>query len=183
MAKSLLEDAVSKKDSIDLMMFHFSDHGGAGLNGFGGDTRYSNNTGSLSIKDLAEAFKNTNTKFNIVSFDACLMASFELMYVLEPYADYLIAAEETSFGGWNYSFLEKVVNDVNVDSIEYGKAAVDAFIANNESIANSLGLFSLKGFKAAIDESLTKFAKSMNKYLTEDDYLQSLYAILKESCF
>ena len=159
----------------------FSDHGGAGLNGFGGDTRYSNNSGSLSIKDLVEVFKNTNTKFNIVNFDACLMASFELMYVLEPYADYLIAAEETSFGGWNYSFLEKVVNDVNVDSIEYGKAAVDAFIANNESIANSLGLFSLNGFKAAIDESLTKFAKSMNKYLTEDDYLQSLYAILKET--
>ena len=159
----------------------FSDHGGAGLYGFGTDTRYSEKSSCLSIKELTEAFKNADVKFNTVGFDACLMASFELMYVLEPYADYLIAAEETAFGGWDYSFLEKVVNDVTMDSVEYGKAVVDGFIVNSDSVANSLGVYSLSGFKSTVDESLTKFSQNMNKYLVEDNYLQALYAILKET--
>lgn len=60
----------------------FSDHGGAGLYSFGTGTRYLDaDTRCLSIKELTDAFKNANIKFNTVGFDACLMASFELMCV------------------------------------------------------------------------------------------------------
>ena len=158
----------------------FSDHGGAGLYSFGRDTRYQANS-CLTLKELTDAFKNVNIKFSTVGFDACLMASFELMYVLEPYADYLIAAEESSFGGWDYSFMKKVAENVNMDPVTYGKLVVDAFMEKSDTDANSLGLYSLSGFKESIDESLTKFSKSMNQYLTEDEYLQSLYVILKET--
>ena len=156
----------------------FSDHGGAGLYGFGSDTRYDDGKGCLSVKDLVNAFKNTNIHFNTVGFDACLMASFELICALEPYSDYLIAAEETSFGSWDYTFLDKVAKKVNIDPVEYGKAIVDAFMEHNSSYANSLGLFSLKGFNAAVDKNLSEFSKNMNEYLTEDVSLESLYDIL-----
>ena len=159
----------------------FSDHGGAGLYGFGTDTRYASDNGCLSMRDLEEAFNNSHIKFETVGFDACLMASFELMNTISPYTDYLIAAEETSFGGWDYSFLEKVVNDVNINPVEYGKAVVDAFMANNDANANSLGVYNLNGFRDTVDGSLSEFSKCMNKYLTEDDFLESLYAILKET--
>lgn len=160
----------------------FSDHGGAALYSFGNDTRFTESDSScLSIKEITEAFKNADIKFSTVGFDACLMASFELMCVLEPYADYLIAAEETSFGGWDYSFMKKVAEDVNMDPATYGKLIVDAFMEKSDTDANSLGVYSLSGFKETIDESLTKFSKSMNQYLTEDEYLQSLYVILKET--
>ena len=158
----------------------FSDHGGAALYSFGKDTRFDGTDSScLSIKEITDAFKNANIKFNTVGFDACLMASFEFMYVLEPYADYLIAAEETSFGGWNYSFLNYVAEDVNIDPVTYGTHVVDAFIEKGTANANSLGLYSLNGFREAVDESLTKFSKNMNAYLSEDVYMQSLYAVLK----
>ena len=85
MAKSLLEDAVSKKDSIDLMMFHFSDHGGAGSPGYlcmySGDFGYDLLNGYLEnfsnvfvmlcncrpfsgvdVTALENRFKETNTK-------------------------------------------------------------------------------------------------------------------------
>ena len=159
----------------------FSDHGGAGLYSFGVDTRYSEEGECLSLKKLEETFKNTNMRFSTVGFDACLMASFELMSVLEPYSDYLIAAEETSFGGWDYSFLNEVSYDVNLDPVTYGKIVVDRFIDLSVVNANSLGLYSLKGFNEAIDESLTSFSANMNKYLTEDNYLIDLYDILNNT--
>lgn len=162
----------------------FSDHGGGALYSFGKDTRYDDSEDSnicLSIKEITDAFKNADIKFSTVGFDACLMASFEFMYVLEPYADYLIAAEETSFGGWDYSFMKSVAANVNIDPVTYGKLAVDAFIDRNIATANSLGVYSLNGFREAVDESLTKFSNNMNKYLTEDLYMQSLYAILKDT--
>ena len=158
----------------------FSDHGGAALYSFGKDTRFDGTSSScLTIKEITDAFKNANIKFSTVGFDACLMASFEFMYVLEPYADYLIAAEETAFGGWNYSFLNYVAEDVNIDPVTYGTHAVDAFIEKGTANANSLGVYSLNGFRETIDESLTKFSKNMNEYLSEDLYMQSLYAVLK----
>lgn len=156
----------------------FSDHGGAALYSFGTDTRYQEEAGCITLKELEDAFKNTDMKFATVGFDACLMASFELMCVLEPYSDYLIAAEETAFGSWDYSFLDEVSNDVNIDPVTYGKSIVDKFITVSEVNANSLGVFALKGFREKVDRSLTEFCKNMNKYLSEDDYLIDLYRIL-----
>lgn len=156
----------------------FSDHGGAALYSFGYDTRYQDEGGCISLKELENAFKNSGIKFATVGFDACLMASFELMGVLEPYSDYLIAAEETSFGGWDYSFLDEIANDVNMDPVDYGKSIVDKFIEASTINANSLGVFALKGFKEKVDSSLTEFCKNMNLYLSKDDYLIDLYRIL-----
>ena len=159
----------------------FSDHGGGGLFGFGSDTRYPSNNGKITLSDIDKAFKNTNIKFSTVGFDACLMASFELVYTLEPYADYLIASEETAFGGWNYKFLNSIANDTHMDPLVYSKKIVDDFIDNSEINANSLGVYKLNGFRSAVGESVSKFCKNMNKYLSEDNYLIELYGILKKT--
>ena len=159
----------------------FNDHGGAALNSFGSDSRYSEEGGSITLKELDEVFKAANIKFEIVGFDACLMASFELMYVLEPYCDYLVAAEETAFGSWDYSFLDAVAENPNIDPIVYGKSIVDKFMEKAMRDANSLGVYSLNGFKEKVENSLTVFCKNMNKYLSEDYFLIDLYGILKNT--
>ena len=157
----------------------FSDHGGAGLHSFGTDTRYIEDGGAVTLRDLDDAFGSTGMQFDMVGFDACLMASFELMNVLSPYANYLVAAEETSFGDWDYSFLDLVNNDPGVDARELGIRIVDGFMDKANILANSLGVYSLRGFSDEVSESLTAFAHNMNEYLSTDNYLINLYDILR----
>ena len=157
----------------------FSDHGGAGLYSFGTDTRYIEDGGSVTLKDLDDAFKNTGLYFDMVGFDACLMASFELMNVLSPYANYLVAAEETAFGDWDYSFLNLINENPEIDAKEVGIKIVDDFMDKTDIVANSLGVYSLKGFSDSVSESLTRFSHNMNEYLSTDNYLINLYDILR----
>ena len=157
----------------------FSDHGGAGLHSFGTDTRYIEDGGAVTLRDLDDAFGSTGMQFDMVGFDACLMASFELMNVLSPYANYLVAAEETSFGDWDYSFLDLVNNDPGIDARELGIRIVDGFMDKANILANSLGVYSLRGFSDEVSESLTAFAHNMNEYLSTDNYLINLYDILR----
>ncbi len=157
----------------------FSDHGGAGLYAFGTDTRYTDDRDAVTLRDLDDAFSSTGLQFDMVGFDACLMASFELMNVLSPYANYLVAAEETSFGDWDYSFLDLVNNNPSIDAKELGIKIVDDFMDKTYIVANSLGVYSLRGFSDKVSESLTAFAHSMNEYLSTDNYLINLYDILR----
>ncbi len=83
------------------------DHGGGPLLGFGSDELHGGD--SLDMQELELALANSvfaQKKLSFIGFDACLMATLEVAQVLEPYACYLIASEETEPGtGWNYSFL------------------------------------------------------------------------------
>lgn len=157
----------------------FSDHGGAGLYSFGIDTRYLEEDNAITLRDLDNAFKNANIKFDMVGFDACLMASFELMNVISPYANYLVAAEETSFGDWDYSFLNMINENPGIDARDVGIRIVDDFMDKTDIIANSIGVYLLNGFKENISEKLTAFARNMNEYLSTDNYLIGLYDILR----
>lgn len=51
---------------------------------------------------LARATKTTG-KLELIGFDACLMANFEVARTISPYAKYMVASEELEPGnGWNY---------------------------------------------------------------------------------
>lgn len=54
----------------------------------------------------------------LIGFDACLMGSIETAAALAPYADYLIASEETEpWEGWNYAFLGQLSADQGGEEI------------------------------------------------------------------
>ena len=43
--------------------------------------------------------------FELIGFDACLMASVEMASVASPYAKYMVASEEVEPGsGWDYGY-------------------------------------------------------------------------------
>ncbi len=71
-------------------------------------------------------------KFDIVGFDACLMGTIEIAYMLEPYADYLIASEETEPAyGWDYtSWLNALGENTAIDTVALGREIVDSFVIN-----------------------------------------------------
>ena len=71
------------------------DHGSGSVSGYGYDEKHKT-SGSMSLSGINKALKAGGVEFDFVGFDACLMATAETGLMLNSYADYMIASEETS---------------------------------------------------------------------------------------
>lgn len=105
------------------------DHGGGSVSGYGYDEKNAS-SGSMSLRGINEALRSANTKFDFIGFDACLMATLENALMLEPYADYLFASEETEPGvGWYYTnWVREFSKNTSMTTLELGKQIVDDFV-------------------------------------------------------
>ena len=106
----------------------FWDHGGGPIYGYGYDEYHKRD--SLTMNELQEALSNSpfgaDNKLEFIGFDACLMASVEVAYMISDYADYMIASEETEPGdGWNYNFLGTITK--NTTTYELGQNVLDYY--------------------------------------------------------
>ncbi|HPY99088.1 MAG TPA: clostripain-related cysteine peptidase [Clostridia bacterium] len=77
-------------------------HGGGALKGCCFDENY--NFDSLLITEIAKALKDADIpKLDFVGFDACLMGTVEVAYILKDCAKYMVASQELEPGcGWDY---------------------------------------------------------------------------------
>lgn len=125
----------------DKYVLVFWDHGGGtngGYGGYSGGGDVTTKAGNLSVAELQQAIKDavavTGKKFELIGFDACLMATAEIAYYLEPYAKYLVASEELEPGsGWNYTpFLTAIARNAAADGLVAGTAIADAYAAKAE---------------------------------------------------
>ena len=83
-------------------------HGGGSMKGVCNDEQFYND--ALSLPELQSAFSQafgfSGRKYEFVGFDACLMATYDVACILEPYANYMIASEELEpSSGWDYKTL------------------------------------------------------------------------------
>ncbi|MFC0681641.1 clostripain-related cysteine peptidase [Lysobacter korlensis] len=108
-----------------------SDHG-ASWPGVGGDESAGADTLTLEELDralgdgLAEAGVG---KLDLLGFDACLMATYEVASALAPRADRLLASQELEPGhGWDYAALS-VLTEPGTSVDELGAAMIDGFEA------------------------------------------------------
>ena len=94
-----LADAYSDFDQRFLVMW---DHGNS-YRGFGNDSNF--NGDPLYLDEIERAFTQSGAgRFDVIGFDACLMATVELARVIAPHADYMIASEALVPGhGWSWS--------------------------------------------------------------------------------
>jgi len=94
---------------------------------------------SLNMQEIREAFTaaaalpNYRT-FALVGFDACLMADYEMAVHIAPFAQTMVASEETEPGeGWSYqSWLPTLARNTGIDMHTLGKQIVDSFIQSVE---------------------------------------------------
>ena len=116
----------AKNYPADRYMLIFWDHGGGSVTGYGYDQLYPN--GSMSVDEIATALKAGGVKFDVIGFDACLMANMETAIAVEPYGDYLLASEETEPGtGWYHTdYLSLLANNTSVSTLELGKKVIDS---------------------------------------------------------
>ena len=83
----------------DYYFLELSDHGGAWYGAIQDFDNAQMDNGQLSIMDIAtmqsalHAALDADQKIDIISFDACLMASQTVAAALAPYARYLIASQ------------------------------------------------------------------------------------------
>ena len=107
----------------------FGDHG-ASWPGACADESADNDL--LTLVEIGSALGNiskSSGRLELVGFDACLMANFEVAHTIAPSAKVLIASEELEPGnGWNYTpLLASLVANPKVDGATFGKQAADTF--------------------------------------------------------
>ena len=118
------------------------DHG-SGINGFGADNNF--NGDILTPVELAKAFEDTKdstrTNFEIIGFDACLMASIEVANNVKSFGNYMVASQELiPPAGWDYStFLTSLVKNPSQDGLALGKNIADSFQEYYRINAQELG--------------------------------------------
>ncbi len=119
--------------SADHKMLSFWNHGG-GVFGVCWDDLYGSDY--LSLKEVREALAGVYKKneeeppFDIIGYDACLMASMEVAESLNGYGKYLVASEELEPGtGWDYTtWLGKLAEHPEMNGAQLAKAITDSYI-------------------------------------------------------
>ena len=141
-------------------------HGGGPMEGVCWDELFSMD--NLSLSELTQALEASTLpgKLSWIGFDACLMSSAEVASTLAPYADYMIASQETEPApGWNYTFLKGLESDA--DAAETGKRIVDAYFDGMAGIRDTVtlactDLSKLEGVKEAMDAFFEPVAEGLD---------------------
>ena len=104
-------------------------HGAGSIAGFGVDELFNEDQLFLSEIDDAFAASFDGQKYDLVGFDACLMASVETAAILEPYAKYMVASEESEpGGGWGYEYmLGSLASNPSMNGLDFGIAITDGY--------------------------------------------------------
>jgi Clostripain family. len=142
-----------------------SDHG-ASWPGIGDDESHNHDT--LTLSELEQAISGAIAEtgvdgLDLLGFDACLMATYEVATTMAPYADILVASQELEPGhGWDYRSFEAAFRGASPS--ELGSAIVDGFeaqaISYGTSIDITLSVVDLANF-GVVDTALREFAQAM----------------------
>jgi hypothetical protein len=146
-----------------------SDHG-ASWPGVGGDESFDED-----VLDLAEIKAGISAgladagvdSLDILGFDACLMATYEVASTLAPVAKRMLASQELEPGhGWNYASFSMVTENDGATADELGKALLEGFqqqAASEEDDAEiTLSLTDLTAIPA-LDSAMTTFTTALEQ--------------------
>lgn len=157
------------------MVLIFWDHGGGSISGFGYDERYGQGQ-TMTLAGINDALRNAGVQFDFIGFDTCLMATVENGLMLDKYADYMIASEESEPGtGWYYTnWLNKISANPSMATVQIGKTIVDDFIeVSNRQCrgqATTLSVVDLAELSATVPKELKEFSIDTNKLIQGKEY-------------
>lgn len=151
---SFIETAITQYPAENYALLLW-DHGG-GWVGMGADE--TNDEDGLELDEISQGIDEGLSaagvdKLDLLGFDACLMATFEVASTLSPYADYLVASEEVEPGhGWNYAQLQVIEENPAIAAPELATAMIEGYSAQAEDEGTesdiTLGLLDL----SAVDD-------------------------------
>lgn len=117
----------------DRQMVLFWNHGGGSVSGICFDELYDGD--SLSLDEVYQAFSDVctlseeNPPFELIGFDACLMATIDTAFMLKDISRYMVASEEVEPGnGWEYElWLNSLAENPKTDGAMLGKIICDSY--------------------------------------------------------
>ena len=164
-----------EKYPANRMVLIFWDHGGGSVSGYGYDERYGQGQ-TMTLAGINEALKNGGVKFDFIGFDTCLMATVENGLMLNQYADYMIASEESEPGvGWYYTnWLSKVSKNSSMSTVQIGKNIVDDFVEvcdrQCRGQATTLSVVDLAELNATVPTELKEFSIDTNNLIQNKEF-------------
>jgi len=90
---------------------------------------------ALTLPEMVQAFRAaesaTGRSFEMIGFDACLMATLEVAEALSPFAKFMVASEQLEPGaGWDYvPWLQRLADEPTVGGETIGRIIADGFLA------------------------------------------------------
>ena len=152
----------------------FWNHGGGPNGGFGVDQINSyQGAHSMTVADIRAALEQgvaaIGQKFQLIGFDACLMASLEIASALSGVGDYLAASSDLEPGdGWDYqSIMGYLARRPDASGEQLGRRIADSYVAKNESPDTRDLTFSVTDLRrvdalqSAVDELFRGFSLSL----------------------
>lgn len=118
--------------SADHSVFVFWNHGGGSVGGICYDERTENMISLDEVHDAFDSVYGSNPgapPFEIIGFDACLMATVDSLASLHGFARFMVASQETEPGcGWNYNgWLGALANNPAMGGAGLGKVICDTY--------------------------------------------------------
>lgn len=145
-------------------------HGGGPLEGVCWDELFSMDR--LSLKELTSALgaARMEKKLKWIGFDACLMCSAEVASAMAPYAEYMVASQETEPAtGWNYAFLKGLESDRT--GADTGRRIVDAYFEGYKEEDGGMTLACLDLSKAgALTDGMNAFFSDQSLAISWDTF-------------
>jgi hypothetical protein len=135
------------------------------LKGFSNDDHGSAGEISVANGDYARALAGITQalggRIDVVGFDACLMGMWEVAHESAPYADYLLASEETEPGpGWPYDgFMPGLIQNHTMSPLELASSIVNAYHQASSS-NDTLSVVDLSTL-GALNPALSSLANAM----------------------
>lgn len=159
------------------------DHGGGPQGGICTDTQF--NADSLTLTELQGALEEASLsqeRLSFIGFDACLMASLEVAVAVAPYAEFMIASQETEPGdGWNYSFLKGIEKAWGK---EIGRRIVDSYFSAAKQSQRGLTLSCIDLSRVGrVEETASRLFGSLAGQITQDSFPAFAQARKNARCF
>jgi hypothetical protein len=151
------------------------DHGGGSVTGYGYDEKNGKGS-SMTLSKINTALRSAGTTFDFIGFDACLMATAETALMLDKYADYMIASEETEPGiGWYYTnWLTKLSQDTSMETTSIGKNIIDDYTSQCQKKCpgqkTTLSIIDLAEFSNTVPSALKGFSSSISEKIAAKKY-------------
>ncbi|MFH1520015.1 MAG: clostripain-related cysteine peptidase [Candidatus Micrarchaeota archaeon] len=147
------------------------DHGG----GWTGMSQDESSGSSMTMNEfrigLQKINQNLGKKIDVLVFDMCLMAQYDVMLEIQPYADYTVASEEVIPGySFNYtSLLEKLNTEPNLTPKRLAEIEVEDYKAYYEdkddaTTLSAIDLSKIPAVETAFNEFIVVLTTKTDKW-------------------
>ena len=134
----------------------------------------------ISNAEIGQALSLSDKKYDMIIYDACLMANLEAAYPVRYCGTYLLGSEESMPGtGLNYEGIAKALSSGEYAALDGAKFIGDSYLSDNqeEKTFSVIDLSKIDSIVSAID----KLGDETGRYLDDENSIAALSRIYQNT--